>query len=242
MPLIEYPDVPPYPGVPSLLRQANVAVAPLPVLVMGLGVLQNVLSQIFSQTPRWGIFDAAGNELGAASAGLSVNSIVSSILSQQSSQLSVFSFNYAKESRISDFQVEAGSFASYNKVELPANPTITLNLDGTESDRTTFLNILENAATSTDLYNIVTPEVTYIDYSIERYTYDRAALRGATLLRVDVSLKEIRQVSAAFSQVTTPISNPQNASATPTVNNGKVQPGGDTSTLKSIANGLGITQ
>ena len=30
--------------------------------------------------------------------------------------------------RVSDFPIEAGSFASYNKVELPANPTVALAL------------------------------------------------------------------------------------------------------------------
>jgi hypothetical protein len=57
---------------------------------------------------------------------------------------------------------------------------------------------------------------------------------------VEVSLKEIRQVSAMYAKVaTTPIVSPQNPAATPQVNNGMTQPATpDPSTLKSIMNKL----
>jgi hypothetical protein len=206
--------------------------------------VENLLIQALQQTPRWGIFDAAGNQLGVDSS--SINPILSVLASQLSGStapvLSTFGVDYVKEMRVSDFPVEPGSFASYNKVETPANPLVTLTLAGSEDDRTNFLNAIDAACTSTNLYNVVTPEVQYVGYTIERYTYSRRASRGATLLIVEVSLKEIRQVSAAFTTVTNPIVNPQNPAATPQTNSGTTQPAAsDTSTLRSLANKLGIT-
>lgn len=239
MPFIQYPDIPPYPGVPALVRPANAAIAASPVLAFGIGELQNVLANVYQQSPVWGIFDADGNQLGAPEG---VNGILSAIFSLNVSTLSTFSFSYSKETRVADFPVEGGSFASFNKVQIPANPVVTLALDGTKADRSAFLSILDDACNSTELFDVVTPEITYTGYTIERISYDRNALRGATLLTVDVMLKEIRQVSAAFAQATSPINNPQNPAATPTVNNGQVQAATpDTSTLKSIANKLGIS-
>ncbi len=43
------------------------------------------------------------------------------------------------------------------------------------------------------------------------------------MLVVEISLKEIRQVSAAYSTVQTPINAPQNPAATPQSNSGLVQ-------------------
>jgi hypothetical protein len=114
---------------------------------------------------------------------------------------------------------------------------VTLILEGTEGDRTFFLNALEDACISTNLYSVVTPEFVYANYSVERFTYARKSSRGVTLLIVEVSLKEIRQTTAAFS--TTAIVAPQNAAATPQVSNGVTQPTTPpASTLLNLGNGI----
>lgn len=237
---IPYPDVPVYPGVPTLLRPLQVAVARTPALAIGIGTVENILGAAVQQTPRWGIFDAAGNQLG-----VKTESFKKALLAQATGAkvavLSTFGFDFQKEARVSDFVIEAGSFANYNKVLMPANPVVTLALDGSESDRTYFLNALDAACAGTDLYTVVTPEVTLFDYTIERYTYARRANRGATLIVADVSLKEVRQITSKFAQITSPIVQPQNAAATPQVNNGMTQPSTpDVSTLKSLAGKLGF--
>lgn len=244
MPFIQFPNVPAFPGVPALVRPVQIAVARNTPLSIALGTVENLLIQALQQTPRWGIFDLAGNQLGINAT--QINPILSVLASQFSGavapSLSTLALDYVKETRVSDFPVEGGSFATYNKVELPANPLVTLTLAGTEDDRTTFLNAIDAACKSTNGYNIVTPTVTYTNYTIERYNYGRRAQRGATLLMVEVSLKEIRQVSASFTTATKPIINPQNPGATPQTNSGMTQPATpDTSTLRSIANKLGIT-
>lgn len=225
MPTILFPDVPEYPGVPQLLRPANAALAAVPVLSIAIGSLENILASAFQQPSQWGIFDADGNQLGLSSSGQSiVSAFASQLTGQRQATLSTISFDFTRETKVSDFPTAQGGFASYNKVQTPANPVVTLALSGSVNDRTNFLNALEAACISTNLYSVVTPEVQYVNYTIESYKESRRADKGATLLLVDISLKEIRQVSAAFTQTQNPpITNPQNASATAQTNNGLTQ-------------------
>lgn len=239
MPNIPFPNVPNYPGVPALTRPLSAAIASSPVLAISIGTVESVLIAALQQTPKWGIFDSSGNQLGVPSN--SGNALSSQITGSTAPFVSTFSFDFVRETKVSSFPVEAGSFANYNKVQMPANPVVTLILDGDEDDRTRFLTAIDAACISTNLYSVVTPEITYANYSLARYRYARRAEKGATLLMVEVSLEEIRQVSAAFTTATSPIVSPQNASSTSQTSNGMTQPSTPgTSTLLSIANKLGI--
>lgn len=238
MPLIPFPAIPAYPGVPPLPRAAIAS----PIISIGLGSLASILINSLQAQSQWGIYDQNGNLLGIDNAGsLSIESIISNqITGGGDSVQSTVSVEYNKENKISTFPVEQGGFATYNKVQLPANPVVTLALSGDESDRTQFLAAIESACNSTDLYNVVTPEVTYTNYSLERYNYRRSASRGMTLLIVEISLEEVRTVSAAFTQAT-PIQAPQAPDAAAQVNNGITQTEApDQSVLSSIATKLGI--
>ena len=235
MPLIPFPNVPKVPGVPSLPRSAKFPAAARMVL----GLTQGLLWRLFQVDTRWGIFDSKGKALGDPA---KFTGFVGSLLDSAGlgSTLSTGGVDYSKETRVSDFPLERGSFASYNKVEQPANPSVTLCLTGSEKNRRTFLEAIDKAAKSTDLYSVVTPEVTYVNYSVERYSYSRRSSKGATLLIVDISLREIRQVSAQYTQSNKgQVDQPKEASATPQADNGKVQAKTpEKSTLKSLADKL----
>jgi hypothetical protein len=229
MPNIPYPNVPAYPGVPPLVR-GNIIPS---TIAISLGAITTLLASAVQTGGQWGIFETlSGAELGL----ISSQSIIQSL--SNGPFLSTNSLEFMRETRISDFPIERGSFASYNKVQLPANPVVTLALSGQASDRTYFLRSLDAACIGTTLYDVVTPEFVYSGYSIERYNLIRRAERGATMLWVEVSLKEIRQVSAAYSTVQTPINQPQNPNAVPQSNSGLVQPQTPPpqSTLKSLMN------
>lgn len=235
MALIPFPNVPKLPGVPALPRSPNFP----PLLKAGLGLVQGMLWRIFQVQTRWGIWDSKGKPLGDPSkfTGLIGNALEAAGLG---STLSTGSVDYSKETRVSDFPIERGSFASYNKVEQPASPTVTLCLTGSEKNRRTFLEAIDKACKSTDLYSVVTPEVTYVNYSVERYDYSRRSSKGATLLIVDITLREIRQVSAQYTQSNKgQVDQPKEAGATPQADNGKVQAQTPPkSTLKSLADKL----
>ncbi len=230
MPLIPFPNIPDLPGVPALPRLPGVAT----VVRSALGIVQGALWQAFQNNDSWGIFDSTGNSI----FGQSTGGILSALKAAAGLGVvvSTNAVEYSKEVRSSDFPVEGGSFASYNKVESPGTPTVTMAITGSESDRTEFLMAIDLACKSTRLYDVVTPEWSYRGYSIDRYNYQRRSGRGATLLIVELVLKEVRQVSAQFATVTV-----KQPSAEAPVENGKVQAKApDLSTLNSIAKKLGI--
>lgn len=209
MPLIPYPDVPAYPGVPAILRtapgQPSIAIA-----------LSNVSAALptTAAAPVWGIFDSEGDALYTPT---------------NSGTLSTFSLAFVRSMNISDFPIEANAsgqgaaFASFNKVWQPANPIVTLALSGPDSDLTAFLAALDAACISTELYSVVTPDAAYVGYSIESYSYQRTAQRGATMLMVEISLKQILQVQPSYSS--SPINSPQSPSAASPENEGLIGTG-----------------
>lgn len=230
---IPFPNVPDAPGVPQIPRSSLFP----PVAQAGLSTIQAIIYRAFQVSSQWGIYNKNGKALGdpAQFTGRIGGAIETIGLG---STLSTNAVDYAKDTRVSDFPIERGSFASYNKVETPANPIVTLCLSGGAGDRRAFIDEIDKASKSTDLYSVVTPEVTYINYAIERYNYQRRSSRGATLLLIEITLKEIREISTQYTQsIKTPINNPKNASATPPADNGKVQAKTPrVSVLKSIAN------
>lgn len=231
MSLIPFPDIPSLPGVPNLPRLPSTSTI---AQAVG-GAVAGALWQVLDQGSQWGIFDSDGNPLGDPSNMTGITSTIANSLGFGST-LSVNAFDYGKETRVSDFPVERGEFASYNKVEMPGEPTVTFAFEGSESDRTSFLDAIDTACLSTDLYSVVTPEVTYVDYTLQSYNYRRTASAGAYLLIVELRLKEVRQVSAQFAQSQGQISDPSTPSAAAQTVTGKVQAATpDSSTLKKLA-------
>lgn len=239
MPLIQFPNVPQVDGVPAIARSARASVAG----TVALGALSGGLWRVLQTRFRWGVYDSNGKALADPSlfTGL-LGDAIGALGVLGDTTMSTHSVEYTKEMKVSDFPVEKGSFADYNKVEMPATPTVTLCLSGTESARADFLNAIDTATKSTDLYSVVTPEVTYAGYSIDRYSYSRRQARGATLLVVELSLREIRQVESTKTTVENKqVDAPKTPGAAPTVDAGKVQPAAPKqSTLKSIFVKLGL--
>ena len=233
MSLIPFPDIPNVLGVPALPRSPNFP----PILRTGLGIVQGILWRTAQVDTRWGVYDSNGNALGDPA---TITGFIGGALDSIGigSMVSTNSVDFFKETRISDFPVEAGGFATYNKVETPASPTVTLCVTGSEANRRSFLIAIDEACASVELYSVVTPEITYQGYSIERYNYQRRSSNGITLLTVEIVLKEIRQVAALYTIASVgDIVSPKNAGATPQVDGGKVQATTPkTSTLKSLSN------
>lgn len=207
MTLIPYPSVPMYPGVPPIPRLTDGN----PNITFALPSPQSVAG---SPEPTWGIFDADGNPLYTPTEG---------------GTLSVFSFGFERSMGISDFPVEAlpgstngSGFASYNKVYQPANPILTMALSGTEGEKTAFLAAVDLACQTTQLYNVWTPDAIYSApggaYTVNQYNYRRSAIQGATMLMVEISLVQVKQVTSALSNVTAP----QSPSAASPSNGGTV--------------------
>lgn len=212
MPRIPFPNVPLAAGVPVLARIAGSTPAN-PVL----GVISSAIWQAIQNEQQWGIFDKDGKPLSAGkfsgAAGILANAVGLDPV------LSTVSVGINADSRIADFPVERGGFATYNKVIVPKEQLVTIAFSGTESQRSELYAKLDAAQKSTDLYSVVVPEATYTDVNIVRVTNARTAQKGANMLYFDLYLKEVRQVTARFAST----QNAKQASAKPAVNNGIVQ-------------------
>lgn len=155
---------------------------------------------------------------------------------------SVAKVGFKGDSAIADFPVENGGFGSYNKVQIPFDARIVFAKGGSSADRTTFLNAIDAAKKSTNLYGVVTPDITYASASVVRFDYDRESRNGVTLLLVAVYVREVRiAADASFTSVNSqntgqgPVDtstlqanrqalNPQQPSGAGPVNAGTVQP------------------
>jgi hypothetical protein len=186
------PNVPNAPGVPALNR---IGQAIIPNVLLLIADARAVLALF--QSVRWGIFDQNGRPV---------------IIGD-----SVKAVDFADQSRISDFPVEQGAFSSYNKVENPFDIRVVFTKGGSVSERTQFLNAIKAAKKSLALFQVVTPEITYLNVNVVHYDYRRTQRQGATLLTVDVGCREIRSAPALQ------FSNTQAPDGAGQVNDGTVQ-------------------
>lgn len=194
MSLISFPNVPNVPGVPAVFRSLTVP-TPGALLNMALG---GIAEAVFGKVV-WGVFDKAGK------AALTPDSFLD--------------IDYKNESRVSNYPMEAGAFAAYNKVGTPFDCRVKMAIGGDKASRTAFLATVEAMVGSIDLYTVVTPEATYTNAALQNYSYRRESKNGATMLTVELWFIQVRLTGAAtFSK---PV--PSQASGADPVSGGQAQ-------------------
>lgn len=203
--------VPQFPGVPALSK----AVQRLPTPARAvLSASQGALWRIFQISSAWGVYDKNGKPLVSPSKFQDLKQAVG-----LGATLSTNSVSYNKEYRVATYPVERGKLAAYNKVETPGQATVVLCFSGNLAERKAFLDALDAAAASLEPYSVVTPEATYTNYTIDKYSYNRESYRGANLLIVELSLSQVRSVTATFT--TREVAKPESK---PAEDGGKKQP------------------
>lgn len=189
-----YPFVPQALGVPALLRGGAQILDSITLGALGIG---DALTAIIGAEPvKWGVFDTNGNPVADYD--------------------SVYATAYQNESRISDYPVEQGAFAAYNKVDNPFDVMVTLNCGGDEARRAAFLAACESVRKSLDLYAVMTPEYTFQNVNFTGINYQRSVRDGAYMVSVQLIGREVREKNAAYSS-------PQDPGASDTVESGMVQ-------------------
>lgn len=124
----------------------------------------------------------------------------------------VTKFEFRGERRVSDYPMEQGAFASYNKVRLPLEIRMTmvcsglnyaqqaigaaedflgLNSGGGPMQRGPFLDAMDAMLDTLDLFDIVTPDRTYQGLNMEHYDFKKETSNGATMLIIEVWFREI---------------------------------------------------
>lgn len=192
MALIPFPDVPQVPGVPAVFRNLTI---PTPAQLLNIA-LGGITDLIFG-TPLWGVYDQDGNKVLEPDSFLGIR--------------------FRNGARVPNAPMEAGSFSSYNKVQTPFDAVISMAISADLAARQVFLGTVGALVQTTDLYAVVTPEISYGSANMVDYSYTRSERQGVTLIIVELFFKEIRESAVAqFSQVQAP------SGANP-VNDGQVQ-------------------
>ena len=178
-------------GVPKLLKGAvKATVATL---------LSNTLGKLydfFVVPPKWGIYLP-----GSSTKAIEVASVVA--------------MDIAGSADVSDYQIEQGSFVSYNKVILPDVFQFRIAQDGQEASRTYFLDWLQRAKNGLDVFDVVCPEFVYPNATLIRYTIRRTAESGASMVTADCVFQQVREKPAKYSSSQT--EKPENEESTPVV-------------------------
>lgn len=191
----------PIPGIPAL--PPSVATPVLTTLASE--VISGFLWQAAQQPPQWGVFDSDGQL----------------VLDPDS----VLEFSQRREFEISNFPVQRGSFASYNKVIRPNEVQLRFSKGGTIDDRASFLADLEALAQSLQIVSVVTLENVYPNLNLARYEVTRRGAKGAYFLtEVDAYFIQILQVQAQYSTTSVNLPDAQSEAAQPTSNVGNASP------------------
>jgi hypothetical protein len=200
IPAAPFPNVPALPGVPQLVRSLLFPPSPLPSIG---SQASSGLWASSGELPTWGVFDSSGTQ----------------VIDPDN----IFSLSNRNEWRLLDYPVQDGAFASFNKVIVPFEVSVRMTKGGSQSDRSAFLDQIEAIAGDLNLYDILTPEVTYTDVNITRYELTRRSAEGAFFLEVDLFFRQILQVAAQYSTSAANTQNAQNPAAVPPDNTGLVQ-------------------
>lgn len=131
--------------------------------------------------------------------------------------------DYKNEQRLADYPIEQGGFASYNKVATPfelrlelccGGPSFSQQLlsgalsaiDGFVNSllgtslaqpmtRSAFIQACESLVQSLQLVDVVTPDRTYESLNCYHFSYSKTREQGASIVRAEVWLREIRQTA-----------------------------------------------
>lgn len=201
MPLIQFPNIPNVPGVPLLLRSFTVPT----VESLALSAASQLLGLVFG-TAIWGIYDQGD-----------LPALVPD---------SFLGIDFKNGSNIPTHPIEEGGFGTYNKVNTPYDCKIKMAISGDEFTRSQFLESCASMLNSIDFYSVVTPEKTYLNATLQNYSYRRESRNGgASMLIVDLWFLEVRS-----NTIQNPVV-PADASAFDAVSGGQIQ----TSSYKTIA-------
>jgi hypothetical protein len=219
-----FPNVPALLGVPQLARSLLAPTSAPPTI--GTQATSGALWQSTQAAPVWGVFTQATPDFGfGASPG--VQAIIPD---------SVTDFGWRQEYRVSNYQIQQGQFASYNKVIVPFENSVTLTKGGSLSERTAFLQTVDAVVNDlSTMYTIRTPEKSYPNVVCTRAELSRRGAGNFAYFDVELFFVEVIDATAVYSSTSTNLSNSSVPSAIPTANNGQTAPSVPSSAVQSSA-------
>lgn len=103
------------------------------------------------------------------------------------------------ESQVSDYPVETGAFAVYNKVRRPIGVSVTLVKTGSDVARFTWLAAIQQseAQAPTRLFTLISPQGVYVDYTLMAMSYETRQDRGQNMLYLTMQFLQIAQIPSS---------------------------------------------
>lgn len=202
-----FPNVPSLPGVPQLARSLLVPTSAPPTI--GTSATAGAIWQSTQARPVWGVFAQEANGAVGPSA-ITIDSVMD--------------LGYRQEYKISNYPVQQGQFASYNKVLLPFETSIVLIKGGNSSVLATFLQQIDAVIASLDLFNIRTDAKTYTNCNCQRVEIARHGTESSGKITAELFFIQIVEVQSQYSSTqTTSTANASVPSAVPSTNTGLTQ-------------------
>jgi hypothetical protein len=198
-----FPNVPNLPGVPQIPRSLLYPPSLAPGLLTE--AAQGTLYQATVAPTIWGVFDQSGTRAIDAD--------------------SVADFGQRQEYRVSNYPVQRGAFASYNKVTMPFECSVVLTKGGSVTDRNNFLTQVDAVVSSINPYNILTAEKTYMNVTATRAELSRRGAANAAYFDVELFFIQIIEIEQNYGTTTGTPGTPSTAdssvaSAVPSANQG----------------------
>lgn len=103
------------------------------------------------------------------------------------------------ESQVSDYPVETGAFAIYNKVRRPTGVDVTLVKTGSDVARFTWFAAIQQSEKQapTRLFTIISPQCVYVDYTLQNMSFETRQDRGSNLLYLTMRFLEVPQIPSS---------------------------------------------
>lgn len=116
-------------------------------------------------------------------------------------------FSPRYETQVSDYPVEQGAFALYNKVRRPMTVRVTMIKTGSDLARFAWLAAIEQAEANNplQLYTLVSPQGVFVDYTLTGLSYDTRRDKGSNLLYLELQFTQVQQIVSSTGQFTNPL-------------------------------------
>jgi len=108
-------------------------------------------------------------------------------------------FSPRYEAQVSDYPVETGAFAVYNKVRRPTGVSVTMVKTGSDVARFAWLAAIQQleAENPTQLYTLVSPQGVYVDYTLTGLSYETRQDRGTNILYLTLQFVQVQQIASS---------------------------------------------
>lgn len=178
MSLIPFPKIPNVLGAP-IVRRVIASDSVINKAIVFVGLASAAFMSLFgSKFNKWMIFDSK--------------------IQQAIFPDSIISVDARSDSKIATHPVEKGSFASYNKTQMPNEVRVVMTCSGSgASTRGDFIQTLEAMKQSTKLYSIGTEDNIYSGMNLVHYDIRREATKGARMIIVECIFVEVRETATA---------------------------------------------